>query len=260
MTASENRTGDPAESKHLNKNETIMIPIFQSVHRREKKLYIFLITKDRLEFLEKELDSLFIRIWLINRSIKTINLQENRWFIQGLYSFSLYCTKSYQTCSNRVKWQKTDIIPMRRLLVLLMHFWKQASSDQWYEGLHTWSMIMLSFDTLLLDSEEPYQKKQLRLMPFFRLFNWQFSTNNQNLKDRDWNWCYFQIVQGKDHRNEASESNFRKQCSMLPYFIWQCIQLADSSNSSPRTLCSDPRKRSSQWRENCTIWRSVLAE
>jgi len=53
MTCFRKRPWPGWNSKHLNKMRQSLITYFPIVHRREKKLYIFLITKDRLEFLKR---------------------------------------------------------------------------------------------------------------------------------------------------------------------------------------------------------------
>ena len=243
--------------KNLSKNETVIDYLLSNQYTDGKrKLYIFLITKDKLEFREKELDSLFIRnLDNINNSLK--NIQSSGRSDNNFHDFTASLFYMYENLIKPVeqlfRGKRLIIIPDEEIgrLPFDAFLKSKPSADQTdYEGLHYLSYdysFSFGYSSSLIFSRIPESKKTVAINAFLPDYSSDKSAiNSPQLKGADDEInAVFRLFNGKKFvGDEATETNFREAMKHPAIFHLAMHSLADSVNSRYSYLMFDPRKDS----------------
>jgi CHAT domain-containing protein/Tfp pilus assembly protein PilF len=241
--------------KNLSKDETVIDYLLSNQYcNGEREMYIFLITKDRLEFREKKLDSLFVK----NLEIIRKNLVRSQSFPESGDSFREYTTSLLYMYDNLIKpvegllkGNRLIIIPDEEISRLPFDAFlrsKPTPDQADYEGLHylIYDYIFSSgYSTSLIFTKDPEKKGGAKVYAFVPDYiNSGISANGPvNLKGAgDEIEAIFSLFKGEKFTGDkATESNFREAIKHSAIFHLAMHSLSDSSNSRYSYMMFDKR-------------------
>ena len=240
--------------KHLRKDETIIDYLLSNQYSGgERKMYIFLITKDRLEFRETDLDSLFIKNADIIRKCH-LSAQSSA---KARDSFRSYTTALFYMYDNLIKpveglfsGNRLIIIPDEEIAWLPFDAFlkSKAAPDQTdYEGLHylinDYTFSYRYFSSLIFG-------KELKLRGWDEVYAFSPDYGNSGLSGKEPDYlqgagdeidAIFKLFSGKKFTGDkATESNFREAMQTPAIFHLAMHSLSDSANSRYSFMMFDP--------------------
>jgi CHAT domain-containing protein len=241
--------------KQLGREETVIDYFLSNQYSdKKRKMYIFLITKDHLEFRENDLDTLFIK----NLDIISKCQLSSQTFQESGDSFKEYTASLLYMYDNLIKpveglfrGKRLIIIPDEEIARLPFDAFlksKPSPDQKDFEGLHYLVYdyaFSFGYSSSLIFRKEPERKGGEEVYAFSpdytnsSLSGSEPGTLHGAVNEID---AIFKLFRGKKYTGDkATESNFREALNRPAIFHLAMHSLADSSNSRYSYMLFDVR-------------------
>jgi CHAT domain-containing protein len=244
--------------KRLSRDQTVIDYLLSNQYKEGKrKMYIFLITKDNLEFHQGELDSTFSRnldIIKENKNLSRTPLNSGNAFSEESAALFFMYENLIKPVESNLNGNRLIIIPDEEIGQLPFDAFLKSkpSQDQTdFEGLHYLVndyAFSYGYSSSLIFDKEPVVKGSRKVDAFTPTYNRNHQSGNEpdNLHGaiNEINEI-FKLYTGRKYTgDEATETNFRTAMKQPSIFHLAMHSLVDSSDSRYSYLMFDPVKDS----------------